>query len=359
MEINKLNYELYFVDYHEENLSTEQVAELMVFLEQHADLKAEFEEFSELKPIALDLSFEGKETLKKKVSPTTNIRESNAEDFLIASVENDLSIDEERELKTFIASNPFYNADKNLYGKTKLTPESIIFENKESLKKSIVIPLWIKRASQVAAAAIVLFVVGIFRSDSVVYSPRTNELANNRILDPARNVQTEYGNLFVQSINKISTPLITNSSSEFLANNRSTNSTPTSFSKKPKEDFVKKVSPPLDDDVFDEQPIVLEEFANRSHNNIEHFKTRSADSDHQTPKQAITNFLKKRVLKEDVGVLKSHIQNLELAHTVVLSINKVFGTNLNLEPTYNNEGEMIAYAFESNTFELQRNIKNK
>ena len=45
MNINKNNYEAFFLDYHEGNLSPQQVADLLLFIEQHPELEEEFESF--------------------------------------------------------------------------------------------------------------------------------------------------------------------------------------------------------------------------------------------------------------------------------------------------------------------------
>ena len=66
MTINRNNYEAFFLDYRENNLTPEQVAELLIFLEQYPDLKEEFESFETIQ-MAPDknIRFEVKESLKK------------------------------------------------------------------------------------------------------------------------------------------------------------------------------------------------------------------------------------------------------------------------------------------------------
>jgi len=367
MDINKLNYELYFVDYHEESLSTEQVAELMAFLEQHADLKAEFEDYSELESIAHDIEFKEKDALKKIVVPTLSINESNAEQYLIANIEGDLSSNEQKELNSFLSANPIYKSDQNLFKKSKLTGASIVFNNKRSLKKSVVIPLWIKRTSQIAAAAaIVLFAVVIFSPDNISYTPRLVTAEAKTISDPAKGVQLEY-DLFekpnIAAAHNIASPKKTLSIENLLAAGNDSELIIQAVNS-PKEKIEALLANKSDDNDKIEAPkeiTTLEEevLADVSSITVEHFKTGVADRDHVSIKQGMTAFLKKRVLKKDVDIIKSHILNLELAHTLIQSVNKVFGTSVNLEPTYNDEGDMIAYALESNTFELQRNTKNK
>ena len=45
MNIDKNNYEAFFLDYHEGNLSPQEVADLYLFLSQYPELKKEFEDF--------------------------------------------------------------------------------------------------------------------------------------------------------------------------------------------------------------------------------------------------------------------------------------------------------------------------
>lgn len=49
MNINSHNYEAFFLDYHEGNLSPQQVADLLLFLEQHPGLKQDFDSFENIR----------------------------------------------------------------------------------------------------------------------------------------------------------------------------------------------------------------------------------------------------------------------------------------------------------------------
>ncbi|MGZ4048212.1 MAG: hypothetical protein ACXVNN_02550 [Bacteroidia bacterium] len=130
MNINKNNYEAFFLDYHEGNLSPQQVADLLLFIEQHPELKEEFESFENFTLEDFSgITFENKSGLKKEI---TN---DNKDEYFIRSVEDTLSSIEKNLLDNFIKQHPQYIADLNLFQKTKLNPDSsIVFENKESLK---------------------------------------------------------------------------------------------------------------------------------------------------------------------------------------------------------------------------------
>ncbi|HKK10128.1 MAG TPA: hypothetical protein VJ939_04790, partial [Bacteroidales bacterium] len=144
MKINKGNYELFFVDYFDGNLSGESKKELFAFLEQNPELKAEFESFE---PVVLppeNITYPDKASLRKQqIVPTGSINEENYEDFLIAYAEKDLTKQEEVLLQQFFKKNPSLREESEKYAKLKLHPDKdIIFENKEELKKQrAVVPL--------------------------------------------------------------------------------------------------------------------------------------------------------------------------------------------------------------------------
>lgn len=132
MRIDKNNYEAFFLDYFEGALSAERVAELMLFLEQHPELKKEFDEYENisLNDIEEGIKFENKDQLKKETISSTNF-----EEMAVAYIERKLTAEEETALFAFIAANPNYKVQLELFRKTILSEEKIVFENKSFLKK--------------------------------------------------------------------------------------------------------------------------------------------------------------------------------------------------------------------------------
>ena len=128
--INKTNYEAYFLDYHEGALSPQQVAELLLFVEQHPELKEEFESFEN---ISLEdyssVSFDFKADLKKEITL------ENKDDYFIRSIENTLNPTEQQLLNAFLKQHPQFLSDLEAFRKTKVQPDpSVVFEDKEKLK---------------------------------------------------------------------------------------------------------------------------------------------------------------------------------------------------------------------------------
>ncbi len=163
MTINKENYEAYFLDYYENSLNTEQVAELMVFLEENPELKESFEDFDIdiILDADNDLLFTKKESLKKTgLISFGGIDESNYELIMLAELDEELSKKESVELKGFLSANPKLKLEYNLLKSTFLVSDkTIVFENKEELKKGGVFVIYstqIYYALSIAATIIIL-----------------------------------------------------------------------------------------------------------------------------------------------------------------------------------------------------------
>lgn len=123
MNINKNNYEVWFLDYFENQLSAEQVAELFLFLSQHPHLKEEFESFENTVLPAVLLEEENllnKQSLKKY----DTVCEENINEWLIAQVERELNAQQQQSLDQFLSEYPRYLSDQILIAKTKLAQDN-------------------------------------------------------------------------------------------------------------------------------------------------------------------------------------------------------------------------------------------
>jgi hypothetical protein len=141
MEINRENYEIYFLDYHEGNLHPGQVAELLVFLEAYPELKEEFEAYEDvhLEP-EISVTFPEKASLKKSYVPDTGIINlRNYENYFISYTEGLLSPKEQKLLVDFLKIHPELKTDFDLYQKSHVQADlNITFPAKAKLKRSII-----------------------------------------------------------------------------------------------------------------------------------------------------------------------------------------------------------------------------
>ena len=145
MKINRNNYEEFFLDYFDGNLNSTQVKELFVFINENPNIyKEEFDSFEKFSLVAEEeIVFEDKESLKKKdIISIGSIDSSNYEMFFVAEIENDLSDKELKEVQFFIQKNPHLAETFHLLKLSKLKPDtSIIFENKDNLKKNEIVAI--------------------------------------------------------------------------------------------------------------------------------------------------------------------------------------------------------------------------
>jgi hypothetical protein len=163
IDINRNNYEEYFLDFLEGNLSPSEEELLMSFLDSNPDLKEELELLNELPEIRVEETFLEKSALKKSSS---NVESSsdNFNELCIAKIEGDLSKEECREFDLFINENSKREKEFELFKLTKVkTDHSIVFENKQRLKKSAFgLFLTKNRYSIISAAASIIIVLSLF-----------------------------------------------------------------------------------------------------------------------------------------------------------------------------------------------------
>ncbi len=185
MNINKTNYGAWFIDYFDGNLSAEKTAELFLFLEQHQDLKQEFESFRSVTLEPSDVIYIDKDKLKK-----TGITAATVEEFIIADLENDLNLQDKIKLKEFIAENPSYKKEQDLFRLTRLQPEAEVFPDKKSLKKKIITPVLIQMRVITAVAAAIIIMLGLLyinrqqdQEQTAEKTPQKNTLINDSLKD--------------------------------------------------------------------------------------------------------------------------------------------------------------------------------
>lgn len=156
-KINRHNYEVFFIDYFDNELTKQETISLLEFLELHTDLKEEFESFENMTLESTKVVLEDKPSLKK------HIDESNIEHYIIAALEHELTPEDQKEYTAFIAENSLYATTIERYKRTILPKESIIFSNKSDLKqKNKVLMLW---PYVTAIAAVLLLFITLSNSN--------------------------------------------------------------------------------------------------------------------------------------------------------------------------------------------------
>jgi hypothetical protein len=205
MDINRNNYEEYFLDYWENRLVSAEKESLMLFLSQNTDLEDEFWSFENvLLAPENDIVINGKSAFKKpEVVNFSDISESNYQHYFVSFIENQLSREEISSVNEFLTLNPILNKELELFTKTILKPEiSVVFNAKGNLKKHETVKFDFRKAlyysmSAAASVAVLIFVyfilnTGVSEKSQVVRLIHEKKIDNYRPVKEINNNKENY-----------------------------------------------------------------------------------------------------------------------------------------------------------------------
>ena len=153
-KFNLTNYESYYLDYLEGNLSEEDRHAFELFLNEHPEfqLEGELPVFTIKEDENLSNDFINH---LRVFDEKEKVNESTIDGFLIASTEGILSTEKQQELQSYLLKNPSHLDSLGMYHQTKLSPDlEITFPNKQGLRKGNTRRLIIGVISAVAAVFI-------------------------------------------------------------------------------------------------------------------------------------------------------------------------------------------------------------
>lgn len=156
MNINRNNYEEFFLLYVDGELSQQERVFVEEFLQQNSDLQEEFNFLAETKlPLENEMVFDKSGLYKNEAA---FISSTNCEEQFLLYVDNELNHSQKAEVEKFVLQHPDKQQDFINLKNTVLPKEEVICPNKESLYKENrkpVVMIWVRRMS--VAAAVLLF----------------------------------------------------------------------------------------------------------------------------------------------------------------------------------------------------------
>ncbi len=165
MDISRDNYEGFFLDFAEGNLSAEQEEILNNFLKFNPDLAEELKAFDLLQVVPEDITMPSKDALKKEIPRAADaISELNFEMYSIAYLENDLTEYQRSLFERFLSSDGKFQASFSLMKKTILHAEAISFPHKSRLRKRTKAVINLRIILPFAAAAAIALLI-LVRTD--------------------------------------------------------------------------------------------------------------------------------------------------------------------------------------------------
>lgn len=185
MTISRENYEIWFMDWLDNNLTGSQSEELNSFLDENPDLREEFNDLCvlNLRPSACILK--GKENLLRSSS---EIPEKQFEFLCAAAAENDLSEEEQKEMDLITSMEPEKGRTLEIYKRLRLKAPGIIYDNKRKLFRLSAVQkvyrvAWIGLSA--AAMVAIIIMTGVFNRTVRVEENTTIALEKTTPLPPS------------------------------------------------------------------------------------------------------------------------------------------------------------------------------
>lgn len=138
MEINRQNYEMYFLLYADNELDTVKKEALETFVANHADLREELNLLLQTRLTADEtIAFPNKENLFKPLTLPSTVHPLNYEASFLSYIDGELNEQEQKAVEAFLIGHPQKKAELARMRLLKLEPDNdIVFPGKNSLYKT-------------------------------------------------------------------------------------------------------------------------------------------------------------------------------------------------------------------------------
>lgn len=222
------NYEAFYLDFLEGNLSEEEQAMLELFLADHPECKVDFDEIQILpSKKEKQLNDFDKQLLKQTDFNLLTVSNSTIEVLLIAKTENLLNPNKIKEVDAFLATNiDLQKIERELIATQLKADLGIVYEDKKHLKKERkIIPIWGIVAS--IAAILILFFTLNFEMNNVtkqlavvkpISKTKVHKVSEKDSVNHSSSAQhiVERTNTMIASVNFIDLDEINNSKTEVV-----------------------------------------------------------------------------------------------------------------------------------------------
>jgi len=190
MKIDRHNYEEFFILYWDNELTAVQKQAVENFVDQNADLSAEFEILGETRFIP-DTTEQFKE--KDFLLNDSFINITNYEEQLLNYIDDEVTAEERKEVEKFVGLNPDAQKELALLQKTKLQPEEeVVFVDKSVLYRREEKPVRVISMTwfRVAVAAAIILIAGFTALQLINTGKKGNDIAGDQPMvktDPGKN----------------------------------------------------------------------------------------------------------------------------------------------------------------------------
>jgi hypothetical protein len=359
MKPDRTNYELWLIDYLDGNLNGMQLEQLMAFLDENPDIKQEFEGLSAIRVPLSEHSFLNKNSLKRSAD---SMSDSQFDLLCAASIEDDLTPEQKEELDEIISVNNKRRETLVVFARTKLTPPNLTYPYKNRLKKlTLTQKIFRISVTAVSAAATVLIMFTLLHNQEVDYKTAENIKMNQASSNPVKLNEEAKGQTTTIVPDKkanIKVPVVSNliakinetvsaemmllsennpQSDSSLSENRSTNS---------KMDKIGGLT-----EIPQDNPGNL---------SLVSMNLTPVETIDEEPVNAVgrlfTRIIRDKILKSEMPE-KGSLKAYEVADAGITGLNKLFGSNMTLKKTTDENGDVKSVYFNSKLIKFNAPVK--
>jgi len=161
MNINRHNYEEYFLLYIDNELNVDQKKQVELFVKENPDVEEELVMLQQSRLIPDNTIVFDKKHLLMKEENDSFININNYEEWLVLYADDELNEEDKIAVEKFAAAHTHVQQELALFQQAKLQPEKIVFSNKDVLYRKEKIAVISMQWWRVAAAAILIIAAGI------------------------------------------------------------------------------------------------------------------------------------------------------------------------------------------------------
>lgn len=360
-EINRHNYEIFFIDYLDGNLSPLQEKRLWSFLKENPDLKDELENFEPVEIPSEKQPFPEKQQLKK----TVLLNHSNSsifDELCIRYIEGDLSLKEKVALNEYMNNNSEKSREFKIFQQTKIEADpSILFPDKEKLKKSAMVFALKRLYPYIAVAASILLLIAVYllvpQKNSEPYSDRIAVFETNPAQENFKILE-----LTEETASTNISPPLAKAEKKPLSIKKKEDQSIQSANDIDKERFrVAAIEPlPIHPIKQEESTLKLAKVKpGITNNTVDYFYVQHNQELEYTN---LTSFLVESVSERLMEAPQNENKKFELfdlARWSVKGVNWITGSNITLEKQYNKDGEAEKINFNSKLIAFSTPIREK
>lgn len=174
------NYEAFYLDYLEGNLSEDVRLLFLDFLAKNPNLQISDDSMPVIETTEITIDKDFKTSLYQINTAYAPINHSNYSIFLLAAIENELTPEKTAELNAFLAQNDYAQKEFEQLKMTKLSPDlSQKFPAKQTLKKTVSKLLWPIYSALAAACLLAFFIVTQLLSSETVLNSSEKSLVQS------------------------------------------------------------------------------------------------------------------------------------------------------------------------------------